>query len=273
MRQQQLALASVVTTAVLDEFKLLKLSFELHHGSDIRWFIRCDQSSEPALSQYSNVKCSVFCPSVAERPDLESPEFREIVAEKMNAIGDAWDAGKWLGVIFLDADLVMTSRITDLISDVEGQVVLTPNYYPPETEHLASIHGHYNSGFICTRSPLFHEWWRRTYISQPWRWTDQACLNDIHNEFVVGALTDRANIGFWRSPLIQDYIDIPADCQFLHVHSFQPLRTRRQWIDKSFALHCLKFLRGSNIPTHRTIYHALLSRDTSGWYEASLRLS
>jgi hypothetical protein len=60
---------------------------------------------------------------------------------------------------------------------------------------------------------------------------------------------------------------------FLHVHLFQPLRTRREWVDKTFGLHCLLSLLGSRQPEHRAVLEEVLSRDGSKWYTASLALS
>jgi hypothetical protein len=268
----QIALASVVTAAVLDEFKFLKFSFELFHGPNYRWFIRCDRASLEILSAYPNVVCHGFIDSVMERPDIESQEFRSIVGEKMNAMADAWKGGDWVGVVFLDADIIMTSQLMTTISAIRGDIALTPNYYPEANKHLASVHGYYNSGFVFTRNRHFHEWWQNAYKSQPWRWTDQACLNDVNGKFKVETLSYRANIGFWRSAKIPEYDLIPPGCEFLHVHLFQPLRTQRQWIDKAFALHCLKFLRQSIVTKHKRLFDEVLIRDESRWYEASLRL-
>jgi hypothetical protein len=268
----QVALASVVTAAVLDEFEFLKFSFELFHGNDYTWFVRCDRVSLEMLSMHSNVICNETIDNIIERPDSESVEFRRVVGEKMNAIADAWEDNNWAAVAYLDADIIVTAPIMTVVSDIQGDVVLTPNYYPKVAKHLIPIHGYYNSGFAFARNKRFHEWWKAAYQSRPWMWTDQACLNDVGEKFVVATLSDRANVGFWRSGSVPDYNSIPVDCEFLHVHLFQPLRTQRQWIDKSFALHCLKFLRQNQIPEHRRIFNEALARDKSQWYEASLRL-
>jgi hypothetical protein len=98
-------------------------------------------------------------------------------------------------------------------------------------------------------------------------------MNDAHKKFVVGTLSDRANIGFWRSTRIPEFDPITPDCEFLHAHLFQPLLTPRQWVDKAFALHCLKYLRQSQISEHSRLLQEALARDESRWYEASLRLS
>ena len=68
------------------------------------------------------------------------------------------------------------------------------------------------------------------------------------------------------------YDEIPADAWFLHVHFYQPLVTMRQWVDKSFALHCVKFLSRRARPEHNLLLDRILAQDQHGWYEASLRL-
>jgi hypothetical protein len=194
------------------------------------------------------------------------------MSEKMNAMEEAWTSGNWTSVVYFDADIVITSAVLQSISAVEGDVVLTPNYYPEESKALAFEHGHYNGGFVYARARHFHRWWLDAFKSQPWKWGDQLCLNDGYLKFTVGTLSDRANIGFWRSASFPDYDVIPLDCEFLHVHMFQPLRTRRQWIDKTFALHCLKFLQQGYVPEHSRLFYEALNMDESRWYEASLRL-
>src|SRR5215813_11026405 len=227
--QPQIALTSIVTAAALDEFIFLKFSFELFHGTDYQWFVRCDQTSLQALSAYPNVICNKFVESVIERPDTESKEFVSIMGEKMIVMEEAWRSGNWTGVVYFDADIIITAPVIATIPGVKGDVVLTPNYYPETIKQLASAHGYYNGGFVFTRSRHFHEWWQHEYKSRPVGYSDQICLDDAHRKFSVGILSRRANVGFWRSAKIPEYEAIPADCDFLHVHLFQPLRTQRQW--------------------------------------------
>jgi hypothetical protein len=265
------ALAAVVTAAVLPEFQMLRRSFELFHRERYRWFVRCDRAVEAALRGYPDTTCSVFAEELPERPDLESDAFRRIVTEKMQAMQAAWAAGDWEAVVFLDADLVVTAPVMGDVLRHRADLVLTPNHYPPSTQHLAKVHGQFNSGFVATRTRDFHGWWRDAFLADGSSW-DQRCLNEASRHFAIGTLDPRANIGFWRSESLGVYEPIPPDCLFLHVHLFQPLRTQRQWIDKSFALHCLRFLRGSAVPEHQALYREVLARDPAGWYEASLRL-
>jgi hypothetical protein len=174
--------------------------------------------------------------------------------------------------VYLDADLLITASVLEVLAAVGGQVLLTPDYYPQDHEHFISVHGYYNSGFVCARTRRFHEWWKEAFITQPDRWTDQAILNDAGAAFAIGELPESANIGFWRSQDPLQPAPIPNDCIFLHVHLLQPIGTTRQWIDRAFALHCVEFLQRSDVPQHRTLFREIMARDVAGWYKASLQI-
>ena len=270
---RDVALCSVVTKSVLDEFLLLKYSFELFHGTDYQWFVRCDRPSADVLSANREVVCRVFVEAVTARPDIEKEDFRRIVAQKPAALGDAWEGGGWNSVVFLDADLLFTAPVLSPLENVPGQILLAPNYYPPAEEHFAVTHGFYNSGFVYVRTRRFHEWWRNSFESQPTRWTDQAVLNDASTVFSIGDLPPSANIGFWRSPNRLAPAPLPIDCMFLHVHFFQPLGTAREWVERAFGLHCVRFLEKSGIPKHRALFEEIICLDRARWYTASLRLA
>jgi hypothetical protein len=269
----RLALCSVVTAHSLEEFLLMKFSFELFHGDAYSWFLRCDSVSYRVLSQHSNILSSTFDYDLAESPDVESPAFRNIVAEKMNALAYAWDSGDWDAVVWLDADLIFTAPTLELIIGLGGQLQLTPHYYPPSNEHLIPIHGYYNSGFVLTRTPEFHRWWYTTFQDNPTQFADQWCLNLASQKFEICQLGKLANIGFWRATTRLVYPPINNDCLFLHVHMFQPLLTPHQWVNKIFGLHCVRFLCASAISEHQVLLREILRLDHHGWYEASLRLT
>jgi len=268
-----IGLATIVTEAFVDEFELLKYSFELFHGTEWRWFVRCDRASLPALSTHSNVHCTVFVERHAERLDLLSAPFQRVMAEKMNVMQDAW-AGieQCRGVLFCDADLVFTASLLPTLRDMAGEVILVPNYYPEGREHLVEHHGEFNGGFVFTRSPAFHEWWREAYRRDSSRYNEQGCLNEAHERFSIARLGPQANIGYWRTLNMPEYDTIPADCTFLHAHLYGPLITLRHWLDRSFALHCVRFLMTSSVPEHRLLLERILSGDRHGWFEASLRV-
>lgn len=268
-----IALASVVTEAFLDEFAMLKYSFELFHGTACQWFVRCDRASLPILSAHSDVSCVVFAERQTDRPETLSEPFRRIMAEKMNVIDDAWRAAdRCAGVIFLDADIVFTAPLLPTLESMDADVVLVPNYYPESRKHLAKLHGEYNGGFAFTRSPEFPAWWRNAYQADASRYNEQGCLDHAHRCFAISTLGENANVGFWRTRDVPLYNEIPSDCSFLHVHLYQPLETMRQWIDKSFALHCLKFLMAGTTREHRALAERIVASDRHGWFEASLRV-
>jgi hypothetical protein len=266
------ALCSVVTEAVLEEFLLMKQSFELFHGDGWRWVVRCDRASLPVLARMPGITCQAFTDRTAVRPSEDSAEFRPIVAEKMRALEDGWTHDGVCAAIFMDADLVTTAPFVQQVLAMEGDVVLTPNHYPAVFARLAKEHGEFNSGFVCEKTPRFHRWWRHAFETQPSLWTDQACLNGAAAEFAIARTGEESNVGFWRSADPPPFVEIPAACTFLHAHFFQGLESRRELIGRAFALHCLRFLLASPEPRHRQLLHAIVQRDRTGWYKASLRL-
>jgi hypothetical protein len=277
---ERIGLSTVVTKSVLQEFQFLKFSWELFHGPHHRWHVRCDSASYATLSKHENVACVIFTEEVLERPDVESQTFWKLAAEKMRAMSDAWNTDQWDAVLYMDADLIITSAISDWVLAHEAQLLLTPHYFPDSSEDFAEFgtgqrearDGYYNGGFVLARDRTFCAWWTRAYCEEPGRhYGDQTCLSRARRQFTVAKLDASANIGFWRSPAraMPLFKPIPSNCRFLHCHLFQPLRNQREWLNRMFALHCLDFLQGSGIPEHRRISEEILARDWSGWYRAS----
>jgi hypothetical protein len=279
--ESRIALSTVVTLSVLNEFLFLKFSWELFHGQDYQWYIRSDSASRAVLSNHANVTCAVFADSVARRPPVNSQPFWHIAGQKMNAMADAWNGGPWEAVAYLDADIVITASVMDFVFPLTSQVALTPHYFPGWEEDFAekqqreAKEGYYNSGFVVARDRTFPEWWKHAYQRRPGKsFGDQRCLSEARDHFDVAALDQSANIGFWRTPFrsIPTFKAIPADCKFLHCHLFQPLRTQLEWLNRMFALHSLDFLRNSSVPAHRALSEEIVARDQSRWYRSSLVL-
>ncbi len=272
-----MTLASVVTKSVLPEFMLLKFSVELYCGLGHHWFIRGDAAICDLLKGLDNVHVSAFSTGIDSRPDLPSPEFRKIVAEKMTAIAFAWDSGEEDRVAFLDSDLIVTNDdlMTHIWNSDVADLVLTPNYYPESMKRLEELHGIYNSGFVLTRNREFHRWWKDAFERDPTGFADQRCLNEAGEAFSVHALDERSNVGFWRS--LEDgfrgeFRPIPQECSFLHVHMFQPVQKPRQVLDKAFALTAVSFLSTSPDSKHQKLLEQILAGDTSGLYELALTI-
>ncbi|MGH9438626.1 MAG: hypothetical protein ACRD22_12225 [Terriglobia bacterium] len=272
MPGEHVAIAVVVTSAVREEFELLKYSFELFHNDHYEWFVRCDAASMNRLASYPNVHCTVFTPMGDRRPAFSLSEFRHILAEKMNALGDAWSNNCWDAVLFLDADLVITSSFLDRVLGLQADVILSPSYFPPYLEHTICQYGHFNAGFLLTRTPDFTDWWRNEFCTHT-GYSDQTTLDFADKHFRVTTLGTSANIGGWRRTGIVTFDNIPRDCMFLHVHLFQPVSTIYGLFQRLYALHCLEFLCRSNIPKHRVLYDEILERDRLGWYRAAMAVS
>jgi hypothetical protein len=271
----KLALASVVTEALLPEFLLLRYSWELFHGPAGPWYVRCDAKTAHALGDLPHIATrTVLAPGPRRVTGAAGEPFREIVANKCEVIDDAWKDPDIDSVLFLDADIVMTSHILDVLAKVDADVALAPNYYPREHNVLVPVHGYFNSGVVFARSPRFHRLWRRALHAAPWKFTDQACLNDVSERCRVYQLGPEINVGFWRSPQYGAFVyePIPSECKCLHGHMFQPLNGRRGWIDRCFALHCLQAFKRDGRAEWWKLADEIIARDANGWYRASLAL-
>jgi hypothetical protein len=271
---ERIALATVVTLPLIDEFRILKRSFELFHGKDFHWYVHCDRVSERLLGSIEGVKCTVFSEQPPRVSSPGQPGFHDIATQKAAAMETAWSSHQWDAVALLDADLIFTAETLSHAAATGHELVLTPNHAPWPDIELSPFHGYFNSGFIFTRSRHFHAAWRKSYRSQPWTFTDQVCLNDVAKEFEVAMMDPRANVGFWRSKHANCYAyqPIPRDCIFLHNHLYRRLNSSRDWISRTFGLHCLRYLTRSALEQHSILIKEILALDRSGWYTASLNL-
>ena len=267
------AISTVVANKTYKQFLLLKYSFELFHGTAYKWYVRCDQQSERLIRENvgSGVICSVVCECLDREAGLEN---RTLLQEKMNSIGDAWASGECEAVVYLDSDLVFTNKCIDSILLLDADLVLSPNYFPWKTQELAPYYGYFSSAFALTRTSLFHEQWRTMFVSQPWKYLDQGCLNEIAQQFSVKTLGPSANVGSWRSEGAERFAfgRLPSDCLFLRVPMFEMLTSPGDWINKMYALHCLRFLEATGRDDLRKIRNRILELDETHWYSASLKL-
>jgi len=259
---------------MLDEFLLMKYSFELFHGDALRWSVRCDASSHQTLRSIANISCTVFGRKLpSAHIELGSPHWVEVVQQKMGAMDDAWTPPHIEGVIYVDADLIFTANILDDLLVRKEDLRLSPNFYPESRKYLIPTHGYYNSGFIFSRARRFCSYWKHAATLNASPWSEQASLNGARQHFTTSECEKFANIGWWRSVAFPIYDEIPPECQFLHVHLFQPLGTPKRLLDKTYALHCVNFLNDSGSDPHHILLNQILNRDHSGWYKASLTLT
>jgi hypothetical protein len=269
----RVAMAAVVTTSMLNEFQLMKFSFELFHADIHQWFVRSDWASARALASCANVTCTVFTDQdFGERVHILAPHFRQIAQQKMYAISDAWSAAQWDAVVYVDADILFTQTFIEKLLNRQDDVQLAPNYFPTHSKYRDPKGGYFNSGFVLCRSKEFASYWLSHFALIGSSWSDQLSLNELPEHFRVGELEESANIGFWRSSDSSIFLPIPVDCMFLHVHLFQLMRTRREILDRAFGLHCVKFLAGSPNHKHTILFEEILRRDNIGWYRVSLNL-
>lgn len=264
-------LASVVTQPSLRQFSLLRFSFELFHGREFQWVVRCDRASQKELEGLPGIVCSPILTNSDGMPSSDSPS---LLCEKMNAMGDAWEHAPCDVVVFLAADLVFTSSCMREILAIPGDLVLTSNHFPWRRLELAPYYGYFNSGFVLSKNPEFHADWQTALLSQPWRYLDQGVLNEVATRYRTATLSPAANVGAWRSEAKEMFyfLPIPNDCQFVRVPLFTALTSPAQWIDRVFGLHFIHFLTASQERRHKLLLREILQSDTSGWYASSLHL-
>lgn len=260
--------AAVVTKGSLQEFRVLKATLEASHGRVYQWFVRCDEEAQEALCRQPEIRCQVFSKTQAARPELSSIEGHHIISQKMNAMEDAWREGPWEAVVFLDADLLVTKPFLDDLVSLPQEVVLSPHHFPPILRTRSLAFGRFNAGFVLTKTPAFHEWWREAFLGRPDRHLDQGCLDEAPKAFDTAELDERANVGWWRRTGMTQFAPIPADCLFLHVHLYQPVGNLNQFLLRNFALHCLEFLCNSG--AHECAVETILRLDSSGWYAGAV---
>jgi hypothetical protein len=270
MMEASVALASVVTQSVLSEFELMKYTFERHHGDVYQWYLRTDEASYEALKHYSNVHLIKFSASVETRPDIHSSSFREIVAQKMNVIEDAYKHRDYTAVTFMDADLVTLAPFLDEVCSerTDEDILLSAHYFPATMQYLEDSYGIYNSGFLVVFNRSFSAWWRHAFLTQPELFADQACLNSARSFFNVGLVDQTINVGFWRS--LEGYRGNfnlrPEECRLFHLHLFQPIRSQAELSQGALALTCLASLMCSRDPKVVLLYHKILEFDKTGFY-------
>lgn len=271
---QTVALSTVVTLPLINEFHILKVSFELFHGQDYTWYVRCDRPSESVLSSYHNVVPTVFSESAPARVGPGDKSFNQIVRQKMLSIDDAWGVHPE-AVAFLDTDLVITADFLNRVANMNGDIALTPNHHSENIIPLETFHGHFNSGFLLTKNDQFHKFWQEDFAMHEWELSDQVSLNRVASRFEVLILDTTFNIGFWRCPHFWsfEFIDLPANCQFFHVHLYQNVDRGRGWVERLFALHCLRYLKASHDNRHQLVLEKILALDEVGWYRSSLHNS
>lgn len=293
--QQHYSFAAIVTSDFLPEFRLLKYSLELFEGSGFTWHLRCDRPTAEALADDPNIKCSVFVDSLPCVIPPSIAEYRLIAYQKLQAIRDAYSHGA-SAVISVDADLVFTAPILSALDKHQKPVLLSPHYCPAERIEEEQALGAFNAGFVLSRTPKFAEWWLETYLAQT-SLSEQKSLEHAESIFKAGMLGREANIGIWRAGKSLDFPPIPSDCSFVHVQLLQPALSPSAMVGKifansvgfgvgrqpyrpafspvqlaqrSFGLHCLRFLQNDPDSRRQALCAEILKRDSLGLYSAAL---
>ena len=306
--KQEIGLVTVVRHDSLEEYELLRFSFELFHGTGHHWFLDCDAESVATLSSLPNTECRVF-EEPRDQTSSKPHDSKAVYLRKLQAIQDAWETGRFSAVLYLDTDLVFTAPTLDHVRKIEGDVLLTPHYFQsPRQEKDLGLWGKFNSGFVLMRNEAFHQWWKSEMLSRPEKFGDQQCLDDAAVHFKIGHLPETGNVGPWRSPTGTQSIPqarIPEGCWFLKVHMFQPSEPPVDLVQKAFvaeltrlsnavdgskrpvtspfredhllqrvyAIQCLQYLQESSIDKHQTLFLEILNRDRLAIYKSLLAKS
>lgn len=263
-----LIIASIVTAAMVEEYLIFRRSMELFHSERLAWCIRCDEASAKRLEHVRFASCRVFSRSINVAAQPDSALYREIMNEKILSVEDAWACGAE-SVLYCDVDMIVASEFLSDIMSGDAELALSPNYYPSESTHLNDIHGIFNGGLVLSRTPRFVAWWRKEAALYKSSFADQLCLNSASRSFSCRHLPSEYNVGFWRSvtPTWRGgFIPIPINCRLLHVHLFQPYSPIKGWIDRAFALHCLRFLRSGDNLKRNAICDIILSGRFGHYY-------
>ncbi len=275
---KNIAVASVVTVGLLNEFLITKFSFDLFHAN-YHWYVRCDRASLPTLMKLSNITCTVFAlpDSFTERIDTITPEFNKwIVFQKMGCIEDAFKSDKLADVVmFLDADLIFTDGFYVPPLSANLDLILSPHYRCVNPEAMAAKYGNYNTGFLVVyrgKSQQFLKWWMENTEVDNLGVNEQGCLNNLPPEFKVRNTTLLCNVGFWRRKGLLSFPPIPRNCCFMHTHLFLPFKEDMAsssfygFMHRVFAMECVRYLWCSPYGSHQKILGEIIDKDKTGWY-------
>src|SRR5262245_32160290 len=107
----ELVVCSVVTERMVKEYLLMRFSFSLYHRREPQWHVRCDRAAWKQLrDELPDTSTLVFTDVAPHFKSQRSPEFRNIVEQKMLAIDDGWEKLAAKTVMLLDADIVFTDN-------------------------------------------------------------------------------------------------------------------------------------------------------------------
>lgn len=194
--------ASVVTTKSLNEFLLLKMSFEQYHEAE--WFVSADDFAHNKIKDIPNVRSQCLiktddCSHGTNDP-VKNRLFLELVMTKFDAMREAIKSHGW--GLFIDSDIFFTGpieqRILDLMKSRDVDAVLSPHM--TNNLGLESQVGHFNVGFFSMRNLSYLE----QHAEMSWHhkefgmYYEQQPLQFCSYPFLTVNLPINYNIGWWR---------------------------------------------------------------------------
>lgn len=193
---------SVATSKSLQEFLLLKFSFEQYHKAE--WFVSTDDDAAKELKKFDNVNILNLvktddCSHGVDDP-VKNRLFLELIMTKFDAMEAAIEKH---GVgLFLDSDIFFTNpleeRFCNLLFDETIDAILSPHM--TNNLHLETQVGHYNVGFWATRSLEY----LNAHRDMSWKhkeyglYYEQQPLQLTSYKFLSVNAPIYYNIGWWR---------------------------------------------------------------------------
>ncbi|HEY4640790.1 MAG TPA: hypothetical protein VII75_05555 [Thermoanaerobaculia bacterium] len=258
----QVVITSVVTRQLLDEYRLFRESFRVHHHFEPLCVVRCDAAASPFVEAMPNT-IAISALSGDDRPVSQwSNEFRTIVRHKMLAMRDTWQLLSPSAVVFIDADVVVLRPFIDALREFSAPVTLSPHYWTYDHDRRSNAYGFYNAGLVLCRDDKFTEWWLDAFDRSPELYADQGCLNAVPELFAVEHFPETWNVGYWRhrnSP--GDIPPIPADAFTVHAHVFATARPEIPYeiAQKQFVLAMIDFLKGRGTSADRHLLDFIMA--------------
>jgi hypothetical protein len=116
-------------------------------------------------------------------------------------------------VMLVDADLIFTRRLPDLVWDAD---LVLSEHAGPIPDRLSSRSGIYNAGMVLTRSLRLCARWREFFEAGVGGFYEQGCLEDLSREYLTDTFPAAWNWGDWRRT--EDLIQSGRSPAVLHVH-------------------------------------------------------
>ncbi len=198
----QIPVSSIVTSKTLEEFLLLKFSFEQYHNT--HWYVSTDSSTTKALQNYKNITPLELIDSDEGSHGSNDPKkneiFHKLIMTKFDALEAAIENHGY--GLFIDADIFFTNPLEEkfitLMKNEDVDAILSPHM--TNNANVESEVGYYNVGFYSMRNKKYLKMHRE--MSLKYRELDmyyeQQPLQFCSYNFTTINAPIYYNIGWWR---------------------------------------------------------------------------